>query len=288
MKTTLLFSISLLLTLLSQPLMAGPEGSGGSDDFTPVSAWFRSYDNTRSVKACFEVAPDFGVSEVELIEMVRSSFNLWSSYLSEKKLLQKVSEYDLKIATSLELKSNCQGTEDLKFYFGTQDSKVSQAKSQYEKPFGFAELNNPNERFQQVWSSGYIWIANSKSIYPEEGIPAWNSSANSLRALILHELGHVFGNGHVSGTVMTADLARFLTNDTRPSAKVSFVSAYDSIDSLVELVPCYDCKVSYQSESESDYLVEAYRLLALRNPVGRLFATFNGDGLGSQEIVLTD
>jgi hypothetical protein len=268
--------------------MAGPEGSGGADDYTPVSAWFKTYDTSKSVKACFEVAPDFGVKDWELAEMVRSPFNLWGSYLEEKKLLEQIPAHALKIATSLELNSNCQGNEDLKFYFGTEDEKVKQAKAQYERPFGFAELNHRHERFQEDWSSGFIWIANSNSLFPQEGIPSWNSSANSLRALILHELGHVFGNGHVTGTVMTPDLAKYLINDTRPRPRTSFLSAYDSIDSLIELVPCIDCKVSYSSKLDREYLSEAYRLLTNKEPVGHLFATFKREGLGFSEIVLKD
>ena len=182
--------------------------------------------------------------------MIQSSFQKWETYLREKKLT--FGPETILIHTKTDLRPACKGDEDLKFYFGTEDEAVKNARAKFSHPFGFSELTTPGDALQPEWGRGFIWIAGNNSVFPKENIPTWSSARDALAGLILHEVGHVFGNGHVDGITMTEKIGLYLENDTKPSATPRFVGRYDQIDSQIELVPCMTCHSRYEASQVFD------------------------------------
>jgi hypothetical protein len=286
---------SLTLILLINAIAIAGESSGGSDYFRPTRAWFRTQDARKAVKVCLDTASDFGVDELELSQMVATAFKTWGDYIKSKKLTVKLGS-PVRIASAIEVEKTCSGNEDLKFYFGTSDATVTKAAAKYERPFGFAELMSDTQP-QAPWSAGFVWIAPSGSVMPEKSIPNWSVAKASLAALILHEVGHVFGNGHVENTVMTVRLAELLARDTNPATPMASINAYNRIDSVLELIPCLDCQTTYQAARQStaqasspgdEILSNAFRRFTGREPLEPLSAIYTGPDYQRMEIVFTD
>ncbi len=232
-----LFTISLAsaLTAFSPSAHAKGKGggvSGGADFHIRTAAWFTTADSKRVVRACFEVAPGFGFPNDRLLGFVQEAFDKWVAYYNRvspvmpeasaetRKLIREHSPfYWHRIATRLEIHAKCTGQEDLAFYFGTENELTRERAKKYIAPLGFSELRKPlglNER-QDAWSPGFIWIAPPKSVQPKESVPTWtNYDGVPLRSLLLHEIGHVFGNDHVLHTIMDPDLASEIAQKSNP------------------------------------------------------------------------
>lgn len=246
---TSLFSLSLLPTVWASPV--GGESSGGADHYQIVRAWFLSEDPHAKIQACYEMHPDFGVENEAVERMIHTSFKTWRDYLNQKKL--NFGPTQLRIASKINLKSTCTGNEDLKFYLGVENTEVKKGKLKYFRPFGFSELQSDTPPVQPLWGKGYVWIASHMKNEWGSDIPIWPSKLESLSALLLHEVGHIFGNGHVDGTVMTGKIGQYLENDvSQLHPTPSVLSKYQQIDSEVELVPCLTCYAKYNANSVFD------------------------------------
>ncbi|MGZ3693350.1 MAG: hypothetical protein ACXWQO_04040 [Bdellovibrionota bacterium] len=94
---------------------------------------------------------------------------------------------------------HCDGTEDLKIYYGVENESVREAKKLYDNPAAFAHLESYDEQTGQ--GKGFIWIARSPEIlfHPYHRL-----------ALLIHEMGHAFGHDHIEGTIMDGNIAGIL------------------------------------------------------------------------------
>lgn len=132
-------------------------------------------------------------------------------------------------------------------------------------------------------------------------LPHWGpKTQDALAGLVLHEMGHVFGNGHVDGTVMTPRIGHYLEIDTSPTAHTSRnVALYSKIDSQIELVSCMECRTAYASAETFDPLAPpgegsnwtlTFKTLMGRDPVSTVAIRFErlGDPLGSGILTLMD
>lgn len=311
MKSTTLVSLVLIAGLSSSSALAGSESSGGgADDYRIVPAFFRSYlEQNAPVKACFQVSNGFGVENKILEEMVRASFLAWANYIKEKRLT--IVPNWRRIRTTLELSQICDGSEELTVYFGVENALVAKYRGQFSKPFGFAQLVQEEEYDKRA--QAFVWIAPPRSIVPDNSsgssesigapasIPVWApATQDALTGLMLHEMGHVFGNGHVDGTVMTEKIGRYLERDTDPSQiSARFVSRYSKIDTQIELVPCMECSLAYRAAETFDPLSPpgqdsdwnlAFRTLMGREPVPPVAIRYErlGSPEGSGKLTLMD
>lgn len=270
----------------------GEHGVGGADDYRVVPAFFLSHSESTPVTACVEAARDFGFEKAVLEKMSEQAFQEWARYISDKKLDLGGSPF---IQTRLEMRGKCRGDENLTYYFGVENDEVRRFKPLYSHPFGFAESTVPSDpwAFPRKNARGFVWIAPPNSLSAEKRIPTWNArSQTALYGLLLHEVGHVFGNSHVENTVMTPKLKLFLEEDTDPTKLARFADQYSAIDSDIELVPCMECRASYKPAETrdpifapgdpegSDWLYTFRRLMG-REPVGAIALRY--ERLGSPE-----
>lgn len=300
-------NVILISTLLASPLALAKEGGdvsgGGADDYQILPAFFRSYNPGDTIEACMEVAPDFGIEPSQIAVMIQNAFKQWSAYIPANKL--NIVPSSRKIVTSLSLHLGCAGSENLAFYMGIENELVGKYKSQFSHPFGFAQLTQEGgiEYSGQLKAKGFIWIAPNGSIDATKSIPKWGlDTREALAGLILHEIGHVFGNGHVDGTVMTEKIGKYLEEDTNPAQPFrKNLAYYSKIDSQIELVPCMECRRTYlaaetfdelrppNDPSASDWIL-TFKLLTGREPVAPMVIRYErlGSPQGSGKLTLMD
>lgn len=136
------------------------------------------------------------------VVLIQTALKFWQQYLVTKKLNEDWYTGVPEISFNQEYHQNCQGNEDLTFFIGAENDQVRELKKQYTNPSGFAELLSFDE--EKGWGQGIIWIkafsGESRTFTPEF----------ELASLLLHELGHTLGCGHVEGTIMSADLVSTL------------------------------------------------------------------------------
>ena len=208
-------------------------GNGtGNLDWRNDGAWFVQ---KKSFNYCLRVSSDFGVSKVQVEPLIESALKSWTDYVNSR----FVHGYKFSITTVGKRNVTCLGNEDLTFYLGETPPSVELARASYLYPLAFAhrEIYDISQR----WGRGYIWLAPAGSVpvdtsrfrEPYLG-PVW--TAWNLKAVLLHELGHVFGNGHAYGTIMRPDLAAFL----RPSEAIdsTLKDLLSSVEYESELVSC--------------------------------------------------
>ena len=259
---TMIQSVLLLSCLLASPFVFAWRNCRGSRrfqaDFGLVSEFPR--EQQRVVHTCYETLPNFGVDNSTLESMIANAFKSWGDYIQTHKLT--MGPDDSIIVSTIELRGNCQGNEDLTFYFGTENPQVVSGESEFEHPYGFAEYTGDLEGgYQSLWGKGFVWITNLDK--------GWSTYKPSLAGLILHEVGHVFGNGHEDGTVMTVDIGHYLELDTGYQNPEGMVKLYSSIDSQIELVSCPTCHTIYSAASVFDDMSDP-----ILNPQGDWKASF--------------
>lgn len=192
-----------------------------------LAAWFVGEQS--SVRACVEVAPDFGAAETAARGAVKGAFLAWSNYIRSHRINQ-VRKASQRLSTQVEWLSSCEGSPDIRFYLGVEPAEVKEARQGPYNPTAFTYRASFDR--SRPWGTGFIWVAKQGAI--RAGFPDWRLEGR-LHAVLMHEIGHVYGNEHVPGTIMTAEISELLQSDW---------NRWDlaSVDHCRELAPCYGCK----------------------------------------------
>ena len=235
-QTWMVFSVLAVRVFLPNALASGGYSGGGGDSVLgPFDqyAWF--YGTKKPIQACLEIAPDFGLTREQIVPQLEQALAAWSDYISAKRLNIKYSLFGNRFTFTLAVSwlSACDGREDLKFYFGGNNTEITAAKKHYNDPVAMAELTRFDR--QAAWGRGFVWVASEKSL--NDSYPNWHNG-KSLTTILLHEIGHVYGNSHVSGTIMTENIKDVL-NWTGSGAKTS-------IDITRELYHCSGCSYEFK------------------------------------------
>ncbi len=277
------------LILNQEYLVAGSFIGNGADKlpYNHNAAWFLGY---RDVRYCVVIDPNFSVgknlfeyeSDIVILDMLEEVFKQWKDY-AVRKGYYNISNiaYYMNPAPPIAFGSialdDCDGTEDLTFYFGTINKQISKDMAIYLQPVAFPKRTQWNE--QLSWGKGYIWIAPNN--YWSENYPNWERP-NLLYGILLHDLGHVYGNGHVDGTIMTEKIETLYKNAIHDSQ--SNKKYFTNIDHSRELFFNWFGPFKYQrtfSSNSSDQLL-FYRIFSVvkqligRDPVGPINISVNG------------
>lgn len=185
---------------------AGNEMGNGTDYFTDQSAWFVGKD--RTIQACLQVDRLFGESEPIVKSAFEAAFATWVGYINLHQVDRlTIGDEDLSYTRKVRWTADCENA-DLTIYAGVTTSEIAKQKAKYQNPLAFAHqtLKTPS----LGWTKGYIWLAREGTVLPQ--FPNWRQE-NVLVGVLIHELGHVFGVGHVPGTIMDETLARMLNKE---------------------------------------------------------------------------
>lgn len=264
----------LLATLLAFGFSAsaGSERGNGADtiEFDHGAAWYVIRDqNFRTVQACFDMSPGFGVSPDKVKNAIVDGYAKWKDYLAKKKV-QGANGDGIKWnnATEVNVAAGCKGGEDLRFKFGVMDREVLDAVAKTQQPVSVAVRTSFDR--DKAWGSGFIWLAAHGSIPDRFGrtYPDW-TRPDDFEGIVLHELGHVFGNSHLKGTIMDEHIAQAL--GTRPNNGGYHNMKY--IDGRRELAICSSCDINYEGYLGGDDAEKGhFEKLTGREPVGSIRA----------------
>jgi hypothetical protein len=177
--------------------------SGGGDIHAADhgAAWFL---RDAPVFYCIQVAPDFGMPPETIHQKVRENFDRWLTYIQERlpnafDLHPSEGQFRLPLASKF-IQSECNAQTPLVFYFEIENERVTQTLQHFDQPiaFSFREAYNPASGRAQ----GFVWFHKNGLVIED---PASNSQRtlrwernSNLDLMILHELGHIFGNPHLA------------------------------------------------------------------------------------------
>lgn len=272
------------------------EVSGGTDQYVVDTAFYRSLDSHKQITVCAEIAKDFGVPAGDVESTLRWAFRQWTDYIEQKDLTYAQGQGSAGIVGNLApMKDHCTGGEDLRVYLGVQNPDVDHYRARYINPYAFTAMTSPDTYAD--WHQGLLWFAGTGTMNAQHTIPTWNLKSRvpygAFKYAMLHEVGHIFGNGHVERTIMQAWTATKLKDWTNSApGRDTFYSEdgpdeHDlSIDQGLELVPNLNLAGEYSLATgygvrlingvwtgDNDALAHAYERVFGEKPKGKLSAT---------------
>ena len=218
----------------------GMTSGGDGDNFfltekTLKSAWFLG---DKPVQYCISKSDNFSVPIAgkdlpeTLRSLVRDSLNDWLGTVGELNEMAAEAHSPYRLSKNFK-EVKCETGEDLTFYFGVvKDDVRSLLKSANIHPAAFAFVRSYDATLGRT--KGYIWISPDSGKYrfhsngpydlkdPEDG---WWSIKNRTQAILMHELGHVFGVPHTPNTFMD----KFTTQLLALPAKIEVVRMTSAI-----------------------------------------------------------
>jgi hypothetical protein len=246
---------------------------GDSRPLWENASWFTG---GKPVRYCIEMDSDFGVT----IEFARTQFqnalSTWDEYVNQKKIWFGYPKF--RIATDFRIQNSCTGREDFKLKLGGIDAETRKAKKvlSLQDPVAFAFRTSFNPL--TGWGKGFVWIKNTtENPATHSKFPDW-SKGDTLLGIFLHELGHVFGNNHSDGSIMTEKIVDVLWSRTVFDDPAPDTPDLNTIDWEIELYSCRHCaftKSGHLSKFLRDEEAQArnFQFLTGRNPVGNIEVT---------------
>ncbi len=216
------YLITLWILLTTKIFAAGGASSGGGDLLAPDhdAAWFLGND---TIQYCVDINDSFSLLKEDVIQDIKNAFSQWKDYI-ELKNINRESELP-QINTNFKYIGDCNNhaNADVYFYVGVLNEKVNKVMPYYTNPLAFTYKETYD--FQKGRGKGFVWFREVAEVYGME--QSWKHN-NAFYGMVLHEIGHVLGNGHVEGTIMTENVANLIF------APRSIFNSY-AIDHYVEL-----------------------------------------------------
>jgi len=145
--------------------------------------------------------------------------------------------------TEYEILAKC-GKEDLTIYLGYTNKEVEEIRSKLFDPSALAHKVSYDK--EKGWGKGFIWLRGIENL-----TFLWDkNSLLNLKGIFVHELGHVLGNDHRDGTIMTSTFSDYLYEDEISEGGVfwDFYKFYmTNIDWSEELVQCLTCNLIHEN-----------------------------------------
>lgn len=206
------------VSLVGEMLRGQDKGNGAdyASESVDAESWF---SGPSTVIYCIEAASDFPVDRSKLQKKVADVIGQWVQLVntSDRYYFNEVLKY---LALDFRESGICTAHTDLKFYFGTTSPEIEAArKAHNDKAVAIAQQTSIDRIAGR--SKGFIWLAPQGSLTnsgPAGRVPQTDTFPNwtidfQLHALLLHEVGHVFGADHVSGTIMRKEIANCMRKD---------------------------------------------------------------------------
>ncbi len=228
----LVSSLSIASVAFGKPAPHGGETSGGSDQVVLSEILFATKTpTTQGVKICYEKGPAFKVSDSDVESILKWAFQSWADYIVAKDVSYAASSdsegASLKVAG---VKKGCSDGDDLHVFLGITPDSIKPTLKKMIRPLAATAAFSGYEK--SYWQKGFIWLAPEGAIDSKSHLPIWPTPVNTracdtcavkvqytvndqFKKVILHEMGHVFGNNHVDRTIMSTDLYTWVLLDMK-------------------------------------------------------------------------
>jgi hypothetical protein len=180
---------------------SGVDSSGGGDNLPSEagSAWFLG---AAPIRYCFKSSIAFGLDDRTIGASIEKAILKWRDYLANYAVGGFYPD-GVNLDLNFTPLAHCDGSEDLRFLFGTRDRQVTLARSKFVKPSFFAYREAYDTETGR--GKGFIWIAPAEDVHFVKGAHAWTDGL--LETAIQHEIGHVLGCAHIDNTIMRQEIA---------------------------------------------------------------------------------
>ncbi len=258
----------------------GTESGGGTDNYDTKNkaAW---YTGNQPILYCTEVDKNFGLTEGRADAELKKAIDIWQNYIKTKQISGLSTNW---------IQQKCNGSEYLKFYFGIDNNYVLNYKASLDSSIAHV--------FKVEWissslSKGFVWIAKEFSAEPQNKFPDWNKP-NHLLAILLHEIGHIYGCDHFKGTVMRDDLSLLLKYDKDRGTETEKLSAIE-VDRYLhyDTKSMKDIKVwgalgLTKADTETSKTNYLFKLMTGRQLIGKLKTYLDLSSAAYPRIVIED
>lgn len=242
-----LFKFLVILILIEFSATAGDGissggGAGKHDNDGSDLAWWYSLED-KPIKVCIEVGDDSGISKEILGQLLVNSQETWRNYFRAR--ARMFSDNFRGLDHGMEILEECDGKESLTLYFGVENPAIQSAKAEFGSSYAFIKKTKMGHGLD--FDAGFIWI---EGLGKERRLFSDIQKQDMVAGLILHELGHAWGNEHVDGTIMDKDIGLIL-NQSIFSSNEGLKLRSRSIDAERELVECLSCRSEYTNLSQN-------------------------------------
>lgn len=190
------------ILLFSALVFSGGVVSNPADSTGKPQAWFLG---TGLINTCIVSANDYPLSKKSLMELTSTAIARWKFFVESKQLIKSWPKGKPFLNFDFKISATCKGNEDVKFYFGEADNAVKAVQKIFTNPSALSHLESYDQNSGR--GKGFIWVA-----APTQEASYFVGPAGEIRSLLMHEIGHMLGCGHVSGTIMREDLPVFMAN----------------------------------------------------------------------------
>jgi hypothetical protein len=223
LSTFFLFISALFFSCPSAFSASGGWSSGGgglaTDEENP---WFLG---EAPISYCVTIASGFPLSKELVSREIQGAFSQWKNVFQTYGIYKKSLPGQFKdgipraVAVDATEIAYCDDpAHQLEFKIGVVDSDVSHHfETQSKDVIGLAQRQEYDHvTFRTggfVWIAPDAWIDSQELKLPVSSFPVWEGKSTRLRSILLHEIGHVLGFPHLSGTVMDESLFSHLIYD---------------------------------------------------------------------------
>lgn len=203
-------SFLLPLLLLATQAFAGGANGGGTDQLPDdySTAWFLEGMSPRAVKVCIEKDESkFPLDTAIVKTQFFKALETWKTYIVERDIYKddadeiesedqrEIDPRIFRLTTDFRFQESCTDA-DLTIYLAVENKEVKEIKDSMFDPYAFVHRKTYDQK--QGWGKGFLWVKGEI-----DGNFYWDKNKYlNLFGVFLHELGHIFGNEHIAGTIM--------------------------------------------------------------------------------------
>lgn len=242
------------------------------------TAWF--YDPSQEFSYCIETHPNLRIETPNAQLVIEQVIAQWRNYMDERAVHHDL-EPRLQISTNLKLKQStpCAPDVNLVFLLGhpTNHPAVAAILGAQAPTAALSFAHRADMDVYAGTSRGFIWVAPAGSKNPLFNTPNW-STENTLHGVLLHEMGHVFGTGHIQGTIMDAENLDKDVFDASARDDAYGERARKRLRHIDQYRPLYDSdhydfkvngRLTPSEYTDTEVSVRAFKLFTDRSPRGR-------------------
>lgn len=190
---------------------SGWSSGGGELIGDTQNPWF--VKNTKEIKYCVEIdEANFGQTRAISEQRIENAIQYWKKEFAGHSL-----NLQLKVASQSFVKGSCSTDTGLRFQFGVLTEEQKEKMGDISRIIGVAVRTDYDK--ENLRGKGFIYIAPSRGplkIESEEIVaePWAQYDGELLELILIHEMGHVFGLPHITGSaLMAADSVESILNN---------------------------------------------------------------------------